>query len=189
MKLDQHPDFFTDDDDNEGTNVTATATTDSANATAPTATEIPYLGTTTDGPKNPPPAGYDEPEPKPRHRMRKFLIWFCLLLIAALGTAFYFRYISPYATDIRANGTVYNVERRGIIFKTFECSMATTGALADTVHPYSRTDFSIADDAIAHKLQEAQLQGTPVTITYSRYFGTLPWRGAYRNVITAVAPR
>jgi len=183
MKLDQHPDFFTDDDDNEGT----TTTTDTDTATSGS---IPDSGTTSPGTTPHSPAnGDDVSEPKPRHRARKVLIWFCILLATALGTAFYFRYISPYATDIRANGTVYNVERRGIIFKTFECTMATTVALTDTIRPYSRTDFSIADDVIARKLQEAQLQGTPVTITYSRYFGTLPWRGSYRNVITAVAPR
>lgn len=169
MKLDQHPDFFTDDEPGSET----VETTDSVETagTAPASQSQEY-----------------EPEAKPRHRLRKFLIWFSLLLIVALGTAFYFRYISPYATDIKTTGTIYNVERRGIVFKTYECSVATTQALADTIHPYTRTDFSIADPAIADRLQKAQLAGIPVTITYSRYFGTLPWRGAYRNVITAVTP-
>ncbi len=166
MKLDQHPDFFTDDEPES-------ETTETVGTAEPTPQPAPQP---------------QEPEPRPRHRLRRFLIWFSLLLLVALGTAFYFRYISPYATDIKTTGTIYNVERRGIVFKTYECSVATTRALADTIHPYTRTDFSIADPAIADRLQKAQLAGIPVTITYSRYFGTLPWRGAYRNVITAVTP-
>lgn len=175
MKLDQHPDFFTDEEED---NINVAPTTDVDPGIQPGDTSAPAESDDSSTPA----------DSKPGHRLRKFLVWFCLLMGVALATAFYFRYISPYATDIRANGTVYNVERRGIVFKTFECSVATTSAVNDTTRPYSRTDFSIADETVARRLQDAQLQGTPVTITYSRYFGTLPWRGAYRNVITAVTP-
>lgn len=177
MKLDQHPDFFTDDEpeaavttETNGTTVTADRPTDAGTAAG---TQSPD----------------EEVTPTEHHRLRRFLVWFCVLLFVALGIAFYFRYVSPYATDIKTTGTIYNVERRGIVFKTYECTVATTQALDDSISPYTRTDFSIADPTIADKLQKAQLDGTPVTITYSRYFGTLPWRGAYRNVITAVTPR
>jgi hypothetical protein len=172
MKFDQHPDFFTDDEP-ETPEVETSASPDNTTADTDNVSTSPVTDEST----------------TPNKKLRKTFVWLGVIAVIVIAIAFYFRYVSPYATDIKAVGTVYNVERRGLVFKTYECSMATAVALADSVNPYSRTDFSISDQAIAIKLQDAQLNGTQVTITYSRYFGSLPWRGASLNVITAVDPR
>lgn len=124
----------------------------------------------------------------PRGCRRILLIATAIILIAAT-LAIYIRYFTPYVTDSVATGTVANVERRGIFFKTFEAEIITETTLADTTHIYTtQLNLSIPSDSIAHTLQN--LQGTPrqIRIYYSRYYGTLPWRGASTAVITSIQP-
>lgn len=129
----------------------------------------------------------DSGKPKKRSgRLRRFIAWTSLVVIIGLGATVYLRYFNPYITDAKTSGLVVNVERRGIIFKTFEAEIAPDDAMTGTPKPYSRENFSFANDALAHKLQQYQSSGTPVTLTYSRYFGILPWRGASQRVITSI---
>ncbi|MBD5193275.1 MAG: hypothetical protein HDS91_01975 [Bacteroidales bacterium] len=132
-------------------------------------------------------AGSGRPAPRPRHRMRKFLLWVGFIVVVGLAAAVYIRYFNPYVTDARVKGYITSVERRGIIFKTFEGEMITEQALADTIRVYSRDfTFTIPDEAMAMELQQYQGTGRPVTITFSRYYGMLPWRGASTAVLTAI---
>ena len=128
-----------------------------------------------------------EPTPKKRSgKFRRFIIWTCLVITLGLAATVYLRYFNPYVTDARATGLVVNVERRGILFKTFEADIAPDDAMTGVPQRYSREGFSFADDGLAHQLQKYQGTGTPVTVTYSRYFGILPWRGASQRVITSI---
>jgi hypothetical protein len=182
MKFDQHPDFFTDEDDD----------TEKVIEQEPSSPMPKSEDNTTphDSINSEPPAAEPQPIPQPsRSKWRRVMAWFITILIGALLVAFYFRFVSPYATDIRSTGIVYNVEHRGLLFKTYECNIATSSAIVDTIQPYNRTDFSIANSLLAHRLQEAQLSGAQVEITYSRYLATLPWRGASCYVITGVSVR
>ena len=86
-------------------------------------------------------------------------------------------------------GYVVSVERRGIIFKTFEGEMVSHSALEDSTRVYAREiNFSIPSDSLARVLQSYQGTGRPVTVTLERYYGTLPWRGASPTVAVAVEP-
>lgn len=126
----------------------------------------------------------------PRHgRMRKVLAWTVFVGAVILGGVFYLRYCTPYVTDARLKCYVVNVEKRGLIFKTYEADVVSESAVTDTARLYSRDySFSIDDDAVASKLQQMQGTGRPVIIGYEKYYGTLPWRGASKSVAVSVEP-
>lgn len=123
-----------------------------------------------------------------RHRFRNFMIWLLVFTIVAGAIAFYIRYYNPYAIDARESGIIMNVEKRGILFKTYEADVATQTSLHDTSTQYSRQNFSFTNDSLAHIAQQFQQSGQTVELTYSRYFATLPWRGASVRVITDIKP-
>lgn len=154
--------------------------------------DIPGSGATSAGnqsvnPGNGNPGTPDDDTRKKRHGCRKFLIWFVTLAIVALGLTFYLRYFNPYVTDARLTGQVLSVEKRGLIFKTFEAEIVTRDALADTTRVYTREcSMTVADDALARRLQALQGTGRPVTVSYERFYGTLPWRGGSTSVITGI---
>lgn len=128
--------------------------------------------------------------PPRRRKSRKGWVIFFLILFLALSATVGIRYFVPYITESQVTGYVTLVEKRGIIFKTFEGEMVSEAQLADTGRVYSRDIyFSIPDDSIARKLQQYQGTGQPVTITCKKYYGTLPWRGASNTILVSFSPR
>lgn len=124
---------------------------------------------------------------KRRHRGRKVLAWLIFICIVVLAAWFYIRYFNPYVTEAHASGYITNVEKRGIIFKTFEAEMISESALADTTRVYTRDfTFSVRSDSLARILQPLQGSGRKVTVVYERYYGMLPWRGGSPCVVTGV---
>lgn len=63
---------------------------------------------------------YESMPVKPRRRGRRILIWFFIIVICALGLTVWIRYFVPYVTESQTTGFVTLVEKRGIIFHTFE---------------------------------------------------------------------
>ena len=130
-----------------------------------------------------------EPAPRRHRRWRRFLVWFFIIIFVALGVTFWLRYLNPYVTDAVARGYIERVDRRGIIFKTFEGEMVRKAALDDTTTVYSRDfSFTIENDSVAQRLQGFAGTGTPVTVHYRSYYGALPWRGASRNIVESFTP-
>ncbi len=124
---------------------------------------------------------------KKSHAFRKFLIWLTVIAAIALTAVIYIRYFNPYVTDAKVTGYITNIERRGIIFKTYEGEMISQQKLTDPNHIYSRDFFfTVPNDSLAKSLQEYQGSGRQVTLTYDRYWGVLPWRGGSTIVITAI---
>ena len=106
---------------------------------------------------------------------------------AALALACWLRYFNAYITEAHVTGFVTNVEKRGVIFKTYEGEMISQQALTDTVRIYTRDFiFSITDEALAHRLQDMQSTGRPVTLIYKRYHASVPWRGSSPIVVTGI---
>lgn len=131
-------------------------------------------------------------KPAPRHnrRVRKFMLWFFLIVFVVLAATVTIRYFVPYVTESQVTGYVTLVEKRGIVFHTFEGEMVSESQLADTQRVYSRdVYFSIPDDSLARRLQQYQGSGTPVRLTFKRYYGTLPWRGASNNILVSFTPK
>ncbi len=130
----------------------------------------------------------DSPKRK-RRRAHRRLFWFFLIVFIVLCTAFYIRYFVPYTSETLTTGYITLVEKRGIFFKTFEGEMISESVLADTAKVYSRDFyFSIPDDSLGRLVQSYQGTGKRVTLTTQKYYGTLPWRGSQKSVVTAVTP-
>lgn len=181
MDSDERPDNFLNSEevDKARREKEAQTTTEAAPANAATDPDV-----AADGGR-----GGETSRQKPRRRGRRVLAWLILLVFIPLGVIAWLRYLNPYVVDAQESGYVYNVERRGVIFKTFEGEMIADRSLRDSSRVYPQhLQFSVPDDSIARLLQEYQNRGTRVTVTYERYSGTLPWRGASVNVVTAVTP-
>lgn len=136
--------------------------------------------------------GGDAPAEAPvrkRRRTHRRLVWFLLIVFIVLCTAFYIRYFVPYTSDTLTTGYITLVEKRGLFFKTFEGEMISESMLADTSKVYSRDFFfSIPNDSLGRLVQSYQGTGKRVTLTTQKYYGTLPWRGSQKSVVTAVTP-
>lgn len=130
----------------------------------------------------------DSPKRK-RRRAHRRLFWFFLIVFIVLCTAFYIRYFVPYTSETLTTGYITLVEKRGLFFKTFEGEMISESVLADTAKVYSRDFyFSIPNDSLGRLVQSYQGTGKRVTLTTQKYYGTLPWRGSQKSVVTAVTP-
>ncbi|MCM1162908.1 MAG: hypothetical protein NC339_01445 [Muribaculaceae bacterium] len=126
------------------------------------------------------------PQPKPRKRRHRWW-WFWLCLFALAAGAFYVRYFVPHTEESKITGYVTNVEKRGIVFKTFEGEMISENQLTDSSHIYQRdVVFSMPNDSLGRAVQAWQGSGKPVVLTVKKYYGTLPWRGATNTIVTDV---
>lgn len=177
MLDDDKPDYFLSDDDAE-----------SPKAETPGSGNVIDFGTPDTGSGIDNMTGRDiKPAPRRRRSLSKALT---MLIIAAVGLiciAFYIRYCTPYAQDAAMRAYVVNVEKRGLVFKTYEAQILSADELLDTSHVYSHPlEFTVADEAMAHALQNLQGRKQPVTIRYEKYYATLPWRGASKFIITSV---
>lgn len=178
MEFDNHPDYFTNSDD-EPVNEPKNPNVIQFDNVAPTPRSIPA------------PEEENKPEPprkqKKHHPLRKFFWITGLVVVIALGVIVWARYINPYETDIIERGYVVDFKRQGIIFKTWEGQMLVQSALTDASRPYSRDFvFSVDDEALAAQLAALNGTGKQVTLTYKRYWGVLPWRGATQCIVTGI---
>lgn len=122
-----------------------------------------------------------------RSQLRRFVSWTVAVCVILLGVVAWFRYFSPYVTDSRIDGYVVSVERRGLLFKTYEAEIVSRTALADTSRVYSHNiAVSIPSEALARRMQSLQGSGRPVILTVERYWGVLPWRGSSTMVVKAM---
>ncbi len=143
-------------------------------------------GTTQDGKVIDFSQGGTTPMPKPK-RGRKVLWWTIAVCVAVLAVVFYLRYCSPYVEDARMTGFVTKVEKRGMIFKTYEADFISEAALTDTTRVYSHdVSFSVDNPEVIARLQQMQGTGRTVTVVYETYYATLPWRGESKSVITEI---
>lgn len=173
---DDHEDYFLDGEPDESSAPAATPAPAPPTPEASDPKVIDFSGSPT-----------PSPAPKRRHRGRKVLAWVIFICVIVLAAGFYIRYFNPYVTEARASGYISNVEKRGIIFKTFEAEMISESALADTTRIYTRDfTFTIASDSLARILQPLQGTGRKVTVVYERYYGMLPWRGGSPCVVTGI---
>lgn len=92
----------------------------------------------------------------------------------------YFRYFSPIVDSAVLDGSVENVQRRGLLFKTFEAEIVDRGKIVPV---------SIVDESTFLKLQSHQSSGQIVRVGYCKYTATLPWRGESEIVVTDVVDR
>lgn len=131
--------------------------------------------------------GADVPAPKPGRRRRRWVWRTIAILLAVIGACVWIRWFNPYAEESRLRGYVVKVEKRGLIFKTYEGDIVSESRVADKNY---QTDLklSVPDDSLGRVLQSFQGSGIPVELVTERYYGILPWRGEQKTVLTAVYP-
>lgn len=138
------------------------------------------------------PEYWDQPESEFDHlhiRPRRMPWGWIILAGVAVGliltlTLYWFR---PYVQEAHQVGYVENIDKQGMVFDTFEGVLLPYKELMDTTRVY-RQDFifSTSDPKLAARIVKMQFAGRPVRITYRRYHGRLPWRGASDNIVTEV---
>lgn len=122
-----------------------------------------------------------------KNRFRTVLIWVSIILVLGLIVWGYLRYFDPYVSDAQKTGYILEVEKRGMILKTYEGDMISEFAVQDTIKLYQRDFFfSVDNDSLAQELMKLQGTGKKVTLRYKKYDGVIPWRGASKCIVTAV---
>lgn len=124
---------------------------------------------------------------KPTRRSMKY--WWLAGALAAVCLLLFiwFRWFSPYVDDATQYGYIETIEQRGHIFKTYEGTLLPYKALMDTTRVYEGDfRFSVPDKRVGRAIQEMQVAGQPLRLTYRIYSGSLPWRGETDIIVTAV---
>lgn len=120
-------------------------------------------------------------------RRRKIYAWIITIFVFVFALWVYFRYYNPYVTDAQETGYIMKIEKRGLLFKTYEGEMISVTSLEDSARTYQRDFvFSFENDSIAKLAMDLQGNGEKVKLRYKSYNGLLPWRGASKNIITAI---
>lgn len=123
---------------------------------------------------------------KPRTRVPMWVWILGVAVILGLVAGCWIRFFSPHIEDATQYGYVENIEKRGMIFKTYEGTLIPYKELMDTTRIYNRDFvFSVDDPATATTLKEALYSNKPVRVGYKKYYATVPWRGASKIVVTS----
>ena len=108
------------------------------------------------------------------------------LAVVGLVIGCWIRYFSPYVEDATQYGYIEHIEKRGMIFKTYEGTLIPYKELMDTTRLYNRDFvFSVADQKTAATIKQALYDVKPVRVNYRKYYATVPWRGASKIVVTS----
>ncbi|WP_128546135.1 hypothetical protein [Larkinella soli] len=116
--------------------------------------------------------------------MRGLTILFILILIVA-GILFYLTSWS-YSDGERA-GTISKFSRRGYVFKTWEGVLNVGGFSGETGSLTPQYfDFSVKNDSVAQRINEAVRSGQRVTLHYEEKLAKLPWNGETKYFVTGI---
>lgn len=108
-----------------------------------------------------------------------------VVILLGLIAGCWIRFFSPYVEDATQFGYVEHIEKRGMIFKTYEGTLIPYKELMDTTRIYSRDFvFSVKDAKTAATIKQALYDTKPVRVSYRKYYATVPWRGASKIVVT-----
>ncbi len=108
--------------------------------------------------------------------MKKFKVYFSLIVILVLGSFIYWKYSFTYSEGYRA-GLLQKFSLKGNIFKTYEGEMILSSVQSNSnvAIASEKFYFSVTDKNIA--LQLEKVQGESIVVHYRNKNGTLPWKG------------
>jgi hypothetical protein len=101
-----------------------------------------------------------------------------MLLVA--GLLFYWHFYFVYDAGDR-DGILFKFSYKGNIFKTYEGEIVQPGLRSMQAGSINTNNFffSVTNKKLADSLEN--LTGKTVSVHYSKYHGSLPWRGDYYN--------
>ena len=108
--------------------------------------------------------------------MKKFAIFFFLIIVLVLGSLIYWKYAFTYSEGYRA-GLLQKFSLKGNVFKTYEGEMILSSVQSNSnvAIASEKFFFSVTDKNVALKLEKAQ--GESIVVHYQEKNGTLPWKG------------
>ncbi|MFZ1305183.1 MAG: hypothetical protein WAR80_05035 [Ferruginibacter sp.] len=124
-------------------------------------------------------------QPKKKSGLRKFLWRFSLVAMLLLAFLVYWFYFNVYS-DGERTGLLTKLSRKGNIFKTHEGEVLIGNfQQAPNVMVPEKFYFSVKNEKLADTLMK--LQGKVISLKYSQYRKTLPWRGESVYIVTDLA--
>jgi hypothetical protein len=124
-------------------------------------------------------------QPKKKNGLRKFLWRFSLVTLLVLAFLVYWFYFNVYS-DGERTGLLTKLSRKGNIFKTHEGEVLIGNfQQAPNVMVPEKFYFSVKNEKLADTLMK--LQGKVISLKYSQYRKTLPWRGESVYIVTDLA--
>ena len=117
--------------------------------------------------------------------MRKFVVYFSLIVVLMLGSFLYWKYSFDYSEGYRA-GLLQKFSKKGNIFKTYEGEMilSSVQSNANVAIASEKFFFSVTDKEVA--LQLEKIQGESIVVHYREKNGTLPWKGESTYFVDSV---
>ncbi|MDE5813622.1 MAG: hypothetical protein K2H72_04985 [Muribaculaceae bacterium] len=93
-------------------------------------------------------------------------------------------FLRPYTDNAVKYGYISNMERRGLLIKTFEGTMIPYKELGDPDPLYFKeVHFSVESDSLAAQMKRMMLGCAPVRVEYELYHSPLPWKGETSMII------
>lgn len=118
--------------------------------------------------------------------MKKFVLYFIIIVILTLGSFIYWKYFFDYSEGYRA-GLLQKFSHKGNIFKTYEGEMilSSVQSNANVAIASEKFFFSVTDKVVA--LQLEKIQGESIVVHYREKNGTLPWKGESTYFVDSVS--
>lgn len=104
-----------------------------------------------------------------------------IVLVLFLAIFVYWRYYFVLADGTQA-GTLNIIQKKGIIFKTYEGKIILSGFKANVQS--NEFSFSVTKPEVAEQL--LKVSGREVNVHYKQYFGSLPWRGMQKYIVDSI---
>lgn len=124
---------------------------------------------------------------RPRRPFKLYLTLIAIVMVVAGAVVLWWYFFNPYVEEASQYGYVDQIEKRGVVFKTFEASIIPYKNIMDTTRTYDGDFiFSVPDDNIGAKLKQYQYSGVPVRVEYEIYHSSLPWRGDSQIIVINV---
>ena len=118
--------------------------------------------------------------------MKKVLSILSVVLLVGLGVFLYIKFWYVYSDGVN-EGDINYFQREGFIFKTYEGKMIQTGYNSKNTSSTIQSNefkFSVEDERIAQQINNAS--GKQIKLHWTRYLGTLPWRGNSQFVVDSI---
>lgn len=114
--------------------------------------------------------------------MKKFILLIFVLLIGFGAFMFY----ANFSEGVRS-GVLMKISKKGVIFKTHEGQLNIGGFdQTNDVGVSNVWEFSVTDDAVLEKLEDAMDHSQRVKLLYTEKYITLPWRGETKYFVYEV---
>jgi hypothetical protein len=113
--------------------------------------------------------------------MKKIIWTVSIILFFSLLLFGYWRFYFVVADGTQA-GILNIIQKKGIIFKTYEGKIILSGFKANVQS--NEFSFSVTRENVAQEL--LKVSGREVNVHYKQYFGSLPWRGMQNFIVDSI---